>query len=153
MLERLHNENRVSIMKNILVGTDGSDGAGRAVDLAAELAKAAGATLTIVTGVKPLRADEQEQVRQFARIEGGPADPMEVLARQVLSEAEDRAKKAGLRSIRTKTLWGDTTEAIIDAIHAVVVGRRGHGRLAGLLLGSVSQKLVSLAPCVVIVAP
>jgi len=33
------------------------------------------------------------------------------------------------------------------------VGRRGQGRLAGLLLGSVSQKLVSLAPCIVVVVP
>jgi nucleotide-binding universal stress UspA family protein len=31
------------------------------------------------------------------------------------------------------------------------MGRRGLGRLAGLLLGSVSQKVVSLAPCIVIV--
>jgi nucleotide-binding universal stress UspA family protein len=33
----------------------------------------------------------------------------------------------------------------------IVVGSRGHGRLAGLLLGSVAQKVVSLAPCPVVV--
>jgi nucleotide-binding universal stress UspA family protein len=35
----------------------------------------------------------------------------------------------------------------------LVIGRRGHSRLAGLLLGSVSQKLTSLAPCKVMVVP
>jgi nucleotide-binding universal stress UspA family protein len=54
--------------------------------------------------------------------------------------------------------WGEPTEAIIDAVRRekadlLVVGRRGRSRLSGLLLGSVSQKLTSLAPCKVLVVP
>jgi len=145
-------------MKNILVGTDASDGANRAIEVAAELAKHSGAALTIVTVAVPLRLDEEEQVRQFTRIEGSSTEPTEVLAQQILTDAERRARRAGLISIKTKLLRGDPAEALINAIRneradAIVVGRHGHGRLAGLLLGSVSQKLVSLAPCVVLVAP
>jgi nucleotide-binding universal stress UspA family protein len=33
----------------------------------------------------------------------------------------------------------------------VVVGSRGHGRLVGLLLGSVTQRVISLAHCPVVV--
>ena len=36
---------------------------------------------------------------------------------------------------------------------AIVVGKRGLGQLSGLLLGSVSQKVVSVAPVTVMVVP
>ena len=54
--------------------------------------------------------------------------------------------------------WADPAEAIIEAARVgqadtIVIGRRGRGRLAGLLLGSVSQKVASLAPCIVTIVP
>jgi nucleotide-binding universal stress UspA family protein len=42
---------------------------------------------------------------------------------------------------------------VSEKVDAVVVGRRGHGQLAGLLLGSVSQKLATLSPCPMIIVP
>jgi nucleotide-binding universal stress UspA family protein len=141
-------------MRNIMVATDGSEGAKRAVDVAIELAKGPGRTLSVVTVAIPLSAKEQ---REFARIEGDEADPSETLAQRNLHDARRQAEQAGIKPA-TKLAWGDPAEAIIKTIErekvdAVVVGRRGHGQLAGLLLGSVSQKLCSLAPCAVIVVP
>ena len=117
-------------MHNILVGTDGSDGANRAIDIASELARTARGTLTIVAVGAPLLAKETEHE----------------LLEEELSEVKERARRTGLKpkSISTKLLWGDPTEALIEVIRrekadAIVVGRRGHGRLAGLLLGSIAQ--------------
>jgi nucleotide-binding universal stress UspA family protein len=61
-------------------------------------------------------------------------------------------------AIKTQAAWGDPAEVIVEIaraeqMEAIVIGRRGRGRLAGLLLGSVSQKVASLASCIVIVVP
>jgi len=54
-------------MRHVMVATDGSSGANRAIDVAAELAKAVAGDLLIATV-----ADSQlaEEARQLARVEG-----------------------------------------------------------------------------------
>jgi nucleotide-binding universal stress UspA family protein len=142
-------------MQHIITATDGSACAGRAIDIAATLAKAAGATLLIVT-VQGNRSGEG--VQALARAEGSAAEALEILANQTLREASERAARLGAPSIQSRLCWGDPAEVIVataghEHTDAIVVGRRGRGRLAGLLLGSVSQKLVALAPCTVVVVP
>ena len=51
---------------------------------------------------------------------------------------------------------GSPAEAIIEVAKTrhsdvIVIGSRGLGRLAGLVLGSTSQKVVSYAPCPVLI--
>ena len=58
--------------------------------------------------------------------------------------------------VHTEMIEGDPSEVIIDVARTrnssvIVMGSRGLGRLAGLLLGSTSQKVVSHAPCPVLI--
>ena len=142
-------------MRNIMVATDGSDGSSRAINAGAELVKSVAGTLTIATVGAERFSDEQ---KEFARVEGDLADAAETFARQILNDAEQRARQAGIAACILDLAWGEPAQTIIEIIRrekidAVVVGRRGRGQLSGLLLGSVSQKLATLAPCIVIVVP
>ena len=144
------------VATRILAATDGSESAGRAVERAAELGKALGAELVIVTvGPDRLSAAEASEAARDGIAEG---DLLERFAREILLDASKRARERGVPGARTLHAVGDPAQVLLDRARreqpgTVVVGRRGRGRLAGLLLGSVSQKLVSLAPCAVVVVP
>ncbi len=142
-------------MRHIMAATDGSDGADRAVDVAAELAKACGGELSIVTVGGNLSGEE---VQQLARAEGNIGDALDAISAQILAAAKTRAQRFGLTHVQLRAGRGDPAQSIMEiaareAVDAIVVGRRGRGRLTGLLLGSVSQKVASLAPCIVVVVP
>ena len=140
-------------MHNIVVATDGSPCAEHAIDVAAMLTKVSGARLLILTVGGNVSGEE---LRQIAKAEGGTPDAVELLVNRILEQASERAGAAGVDNVQVQTAWGDSAEMVIarrEHGDAIVVGRRGRGRLTGLLLGSVSQKLVALAPCMVIVVP
>ena len=142
-------------MRHIMVVTDGSQGADRAVDVAADFAKTLGGELSILTVGGNLSGDE---MRQIARAERDLGDALDAISNQILMQSKERARRIGVSTVKVEVAWGDPAEAIIETarreqVNAIVVGRRGRGQLAGLLLGSVSQKVASLAPCIVIVVP
>lgn len=142
-------------MQRIIVATDGSAGANRAIDTAARIAKATGYELIILTIGGNISGAE---LRQLASAEGDLSKTLEEATDQILDQARKRALRGGVFAVKTLSGWGDAAEAIIDAVQRekadiLVVGRRGRSRLSGLLLGSVSQKLASLAPCKVMIVP
>ncbi|MFD9043357.1 universal stress protein [Streptomyces bottropensis] len=111
-------------LQHVVVGTDGSLVAVRAVDRAAAEAVRRGAGLRVVYAVPD-------------RDEAGP----------VLSAAASRASERypGL-PVATVAAEGGTVQALVrESEHAVltVVGTRGFGRLTGLMFGSVSLRLTA----------
>jgi nucleotide-binding universal stress UspA family protein len=142
-------------MRKILVGTDRSRGANRAIVAAAQLAQVTGAELCILTVGCNLSGHE---LKKQGRIEGDIGEALELLSNQVLNQAKKRATQVGAAKIKLRAGSGEPAQVIIEIAQRenadlVVIGRRGRGRLAGLLLDSVSQKIASLVPCMVMIIP
>jgi|SRR5580765_8217840 nucleotide-binding universal stress UspA family protein len=143
-------------MKRILVATDGSAGADRSLDVASRIASCFGAELIIVTVEQGYLQGDLEEFRKSE-----DATPDEVLngaALEILKHAKERAHSNGVSRVRTYSSLGDAVAFILEVAErekadTIVVGKRGRGRLLGLLIGSVSQKLISLARCNVLVVP
>jgi nucleotide-binding universal stress UspA family protein len=145
-------------MKHILAATDGSAGADRAVDYAAQLAKESGSRLMVVNVIGGYGLPGG-LFRRFTQAQQVWLDELlESLSADILRQAQDRVRNLGFPSMHLESRRGDVAETLLEiaevtGVDAIVVGKRGTGRIAGMLLGSVSQKLVSLATRVVIVVP
>ena len=145
-------------MKRIVVAVDRSEPSIRAADLAAELAQKFDAELILLSVVRNLEAPDPG-LEAYARMEG-LLEPVRSLAidtvHATLAPVRDRALSKGVRNVSIDVVLGTAAEEILvflkdRSADLVVVGSRGHGRLAGLLLGSVVQKIAGVAPCPVLV--
>jgi nucleotide-binding universal stress UspA family protein len=147
----------------ILAATDGSAAATRAVELAARLASEFGGSLKIIHVVTESDADN-EKISEYAHSEGygTAAEAAGALSEEKLRIAKEKAEALGVSHVETASVQeleaGAIADTIIDAGHRdeadmIVMGKRGLSRLSGLILGSVSQKVVSNATCAVTVVP
>ncbi len=134
-----------------------SESSDRAVDCAADQARLNGAALLIVNVTGHGLPDEI--FRQFTEAQQSwLKELLETQSARVLTRARDRAKSLGAADVMLASREGDVAQALVGLakekdVDAIVVDKRGAGRVAGLLLGSVSQKLVSLSPRPVTVIP
>ncbi len=141
-------------MERILVAVDGSETALKAVDFAATLAAQTDAELTLITVVEEASVGNLA-LKDFARAEhlaSAWGDLAEARATEILITAHERAAAYEGVSVLKEWRSGNPAAEIVryaQEKHAdlIVVGNTGHGRLAGILLGSVAFKLLGTAPC------
>ncbi|MCY4222051.1 MAG: universal stress protein [Thiotrichales bacterium] len=139
------------MIKSILVATDASPVANRALDLAIDMAVRYEAGLEIVHVIRDLQIPaslrDMAQVMNMANARG---DVMMFVAEQVLSDARERAKAGGVREVATHVGKGDPAGAVIAQARRrksdlIVIGTRGLSTTEGMLLGSVSRKVANLS--------
>jgi nucleotide-binding universal stress UspA family protein len=135
-------------LDNIVVGYDGSEQAGRALEFAAQVAEAAGASLRIV-GVW-----EDPSVTYGVTGSDDPS-PIKDTAEKDIADAMQRVTESHPKvSATSEVVHGQAGSAIAQVAEGaglLVVGSRGRGGFRSLLLGSVSRQLLSSAPCPVAV--
>ena len=144
----------------ILVGTDGSEPAGRALAAACDLAKTFEAELVLVHTPRPETvAFATGAIAGYHMVTTMPADEeVRAAAQKVLDEAKAKVSETGCPEPRTEVRRGDPGDEILALakdIEAdlIVTGRRGLGNFAGLVMGSTSQRVSHLATCAVLTVP
>jgi nucleotide-binding universal stress UspA family protein len=140
------------MFQKVMWATDGSDAADRALPLAKILAADSGGELLVAHceeltmpgkagGSFPVHANEDE---------------LKVKIERQVAELSADGIPTSVQNMRSRV--GGAAHAIADAARAsgaevIVVGTRGQTALAGLLLGSVTQRLLHIAPCPVLAIP
>jgi multicomponent Na+:H+ antiporter subunit G len=131
------------VPRSIVVGYDGSEPAGRALERVAFLASdEAEVTLVTAGSILPLAP-------------GGAGAEAARERRRVLEEGRDRLAELGVEARAVEALE-DPADALVEAAaelgaDLIVVGTRGRSGASRVLLGSVSRRVVARAPCDVLV--
>lgn len=132
-------------MKRIVVGIDGSESSIGALSLAIELAASLGARVEALSVWQPY----------YGTVEmPRPIEDLEKKARAAMDTAL-ASIEPGHVEITDEVVEGDPATVLIHRssnADMLVVGTRGRGGFAGLLLGSVSQRCSQQATCPVLIA-
>ena len=137
------------MFNTIVLALDGSEGSRRAIPVAAELARQNGGRIVIA------------HVEQDVAGKGGA--PIPITEDEIQAEVREQAKRLAADGIETSVemrnvILGGPAHPIAEIAEEanadlIVAGTRGHSPVAGLLLGSVTQRLLHIARSPVLVVP
>lgn len=141
-------------LPSIIVGVDGSECSKTALRWAIAQAALTGALVEAVAAWQDPVMSGYSYGWVPMQFEG---DSFQAITEKTLAETvAEIAGTDGQTQIRTRVMQGHPAQVLMDAAagaQMLVVGSRGHGTFAGILLGSVSQHCVQHAPCPVTVIP
>jgi nucleotide-binding universal stress UspA family protein len=137
------------VFKTIVLAVDGSESSDRALQYAADLAKESGGRIVAVH-IKELIAG------RFAGPVHVDEDEIQAKIREQIKDLSDAGVNVAVEMHSTMT--GGPAPVVAEAAErekadVIVTGTRGHTALAGVIVGSVAQRLLHLAPCPVLVVP
>jgi len=142
----------VAKWSRVVVGVDGSDGSLKALQWAAEIAKERHTELTVVMALRPSLPPLPGVSPSYSTHDD--VDP-QLQAEQRLLESIHKVLGEEPRVLVHPEVRNESAaKALIEASKSadlLVVGRRGVGGFAGMLLGSVSQHVAAHAHCSVVV--
>ena len=139
--------------RRIVVGIDGSDTSMRALDWAAAEARLRNVRLTVLHAWRPPFASELTTLASTPAAEAETIRSAEVTLRSALASIRGTGSNLEVDGMVVR---GAPDEVLLDAAASaslLVVGSRGHGAVAGMVLGSVSARCVHEAACPVVVLP
>lgn len=135
---------------SILVATDGSHNAERAVAYASKLASKTGLPLVVLHVTPRLPSTKEEIIRLLKEELGSTEEAGEKYLRRALGIASERGVKA-----ESKLLKGAPAEEILKeaekGYELLVIGYHGRGKLHEFLLGGVASKIIHLSKIPVLV--
>lgn len=138
------------MFKKILVPTDASEAARRALKTALELAKGFNSQILLLHVVYTPEALGYSLSSGISV----PQEEIRICGREVLAATLDGID-IGTVNLVEKQKPGHPAAAILEEVHSgqfdlIVMGSRGYGPITGSLMGSVSQRILSKAECPVL---
>ena len=142
-------------MAGIIVGVDSSHDAHRALEWAMQEAAARHAPVTVIT-VYQVAASGWIVAPVFLPVDEPTAEHARQAAEEAVAKAAAQLGGPQPVPVTIRTVTGFAAQELIEASRdadLLVVGSRGHGGFARLMLGSVSDQVMHHAHCPVVVVP
>ena len=142
-------------MPGIVVGVDGSEPSQQALEWAVKEASLRGTSLTVLA-VHQVASNHWTRAPETYPADQPEAEKMREAAQDIVQKAIDAGGTPGPSSVTVRAVSGIAAQELISAsgdADLVVVGSRGGGGFARLMLGSTSNQVVNHAACPVVVIP